>query len=347
MSAAALPFADAPGRSDNRSVRTGVVVAAIVHAGLLYLLSRAGPPQQPPAPPAEAPLEVSLVTAVAPEAQSPTAEPPAPSIAPETGAPADAAPPPAPTPQPAPAKPAPRQPAPPQPAAAKPEPAKPAPPQPKPAPAAPAPKPAPVKPVPTKPAPVAKPAPVKPQAAAAKPAPSRPAPVKPGPVKPTTRLAGLSSSLAAGSSPAATAARPRGARLGGDFLAGLSADAPARKPTAAAPGTKVGPYPTASIVGAIARQIQPCADRQVNPGPGANRIVTTLNIRLNQDGTLAATPTKVRQAGVDDENGRYAQRVVDLGVAAFKGCTPLRLPTEYYSTANGGWSNINYRWQLR
>jgi hypothetical protein len=85
----------------------------------------------------------------------------------------------------------------------------------------------------------------------------------------------------------------------------------------------------------------------VNPGPGANAIVTTLNIRLNPDGTLAATPRMVRQSGVSDENERYAQRVVDLGVAAFKGCTPLKLPAEYYDTGNGGWSNINYRWQLR
>lgn len=103
----------------------------------------------------------------------------------------------------------------------------------------------------------------------------------------------------------------------------------------------------ASIVQAIARQIQPCADRQVDPGPGANEIVTTLNLRLNRDGTLSSTPRMVRQTGVSGENERYAQRVADLGVAAFKACAPLRLPAEYYSTANGGWSNINYNWKLR
>ena len=31
----------------------------------------------------------------------------------------------------------------------------------------------------------------------------------------------------------------------------------------------------------------------MNPGPGANAIVTMLNIRLNPDGTLAATPRMV------------------------------------------------------
>ena len=103
----------------------------------------------------------------------------------------------------------------------------------------------------------------------------------------------------------------------------------------------------AGIVQAIARQIQPCADRQVNPGPGANEIVTTLNLRLNEDGTLAATPRMVRQSGVTDENDRYRQRVVDLGIAAFKGCAPLKLPAEYYSTPSGGWNNINFQWKLQ
>ncbi len=73
----------------------------------------------------------------------------------------------------------------------------------------------------------------------------------------------------------------------------------------------------------------------MNPGPGANEIVTTLNLRLNPDGTLAADPTVVRQSGLDGENNRYARRVIDLGVAAFKACAPLKLPSEYYQTANG------------
>jgi hypothetical protein len=55
----------------------------------------------------------------------------------------------------------------------------------------------------------------------------------------------------------------------------------------------------------------------------------------------------VRTSGVTGDNDRYTQRVRDLGVAAFKGCSPLKLPAEYYATANGGWSNLNYKWQLR
>ena len=309
-------------RNDLGRLNLGLAAALAfaAHLMLLALLSIAWGGERPRAWPKSTPLEVSLVTEVAPEAQAPPSpEPPAPSIAPEQGAPEEAAPPPTPA----------REPArlsPPEPTPARPAPSQPAP---KPAPAA---KPAPAKPAAAKPAPVAKPV-------AAKPAPAAPARPR------SDRLAGLS--LGTAGSTAGAATRPRGARLGDDFLKGLAADAP-RRPTSAAPGAKPGPYPTASIVQAIARQIQPCADRQVTTGmPGANEIVSVLNIRLNRDGTLAATPTKVRQSGIDDGNERYAQRVVDLGIAAFKGCSPLKLPEEYYQTASGGWNNINYRWQVR
>jgi hypothetical protein len=109
----------------------------------------------------------------------------------------------------------------------------------------------------------------------------------------------------------------------------------------------LSPIALSGIKAAITRQIQPCADRQVNPGPGANEIQVTLNIRLNPDGSLAARPTVVRTTGVDDGNSRYEKRVADLAVAAYTGCSPLRdLPDELYRTANGGWSNINMNYKL-
>lgn len=298
--------------------RAFLVAAVVGHAALLLMLSLAWSPQAKREWPKPQPMEVSLVTDVAPEATAPPSpEPPAPSIAPDEGQPQEA-PPPTPVP------------------AAKPQPITPTPPQPVAKPLA-------------KPVVQPKPAPVtvtKPQP----PAPAKAVPTKPAPAKTVarpSRLTGLQQTLAAGAKADAAPAKQRGRRLGDNFLSGLAPDAAATKASAAAPGAKAGPYPTASIVQAIARQIQPCADRQVNPGPGANQIVTTLNIRLNQDGSLAATPRMVRQAGVDGENDRYAQRVVDLGVAAFKGCSPLKLPAEYYQTGNGGWSNINYQWKLR
>lgn len=297
------------GTASSRRDIAFVVAALIGHAALLLLLSLAWGEQAKREWPKPQPMEVSLVTEVAPEATAPpAAEPPAPSVAPEEGQPQEAPPSAlAPAATSAPAKPTPPQPA-----------AKPVA-KPKPAPAA-----------------LARP---QPTTVAAKPVTARSTPR-------ASRLTGLQQELAAGAKADAALARPRGRRLGDNFLAGLAPDAPATRASVAAPG-KAGPYPTASIVQAIARQIQPCADRQVNPGPGANQIVTTLNLRLNANGTLAATPRMVRQTGIGGENERYAQRVADLGVAAFKGCTPLKLPADYYQTGNGGWSNINYQWKLR
>ncbi|MEA3011751.1 MAG: hypothetical protein QOD42_296 [Sphingomonadales bacterium] len=114
---------------------------------------------------------------------------------------------------------------------------------------------------------------------------------------------------------------------------------------AGTPGAVMSTAAAASIAQAIQRQIQPCADRQVNPGPGAERIVTPISLRLNRDGSLVGRPRVGRQRGLDDENSRYAQRVADLAVNAFVSCAPLRgLPQELYDVPRG-WSNftMNYR----
>lgn len=317
-------------------------IAVTGHALLFGLLSIGFLATPNPAKLQQRPIEVSLVKDVGLESAAPVApEPPAQSVAPEQGLPEDAAPP------------APIEPAPPEPKPAPPQPA----PEPKPQPRVqPQPKPEPKPASPAKPAPAPKPAP--------KPAPAKPEPkpaaaskatVKPSAPAAPTRTASPAKPV----KPAATAAkgtgttatsnaqRPRGSRLGNDFLKGLTSDPSPTRASEAAPAARIDAKALAGIQDAISRQIQPCADRQVDPGPGANRIVTVLNLRLNQNGTLAATPTMVRQSGVDDENDRYARRVVDLGIAAFKGCSPLKLPAEFYSTPNGGWNNINYRWQLR
>lgn len=290
-----------------RGEKIGLGVAGAGHVILFGLLSIGFLATPNPLKLKSEPVEVSLVKDVGLEATAPQAvEPPAQSIAPDQGEPEDAAPP---APMEAAPEPAPALAAPPAPAA--------------------------------KPAPVAKPRPPKPVAekASSKPTPSK----RTAAVTPRTPPAAVRGS---GSSADAKAARPRGSRLGDDFLKGLTTE-PSRSRSQTPRAAKIDARAMASIVQAIARQIQPCADRQVNPGPGANEITTVLNLRLSKDGTLAATPTMVRQSGLSGENQRYAQRVTDLGIAAFKGCSPLRLPPEFYDTPNGGWNNINYNWKLR
>jgi outer membrane biosynthesis protein TonB len=321
----------------DRAEKIGLGVAVVGHAVLFGLLSVGFLATPNPVKFQQQPVEVSLVKDVGLEATAPQAvEPPAQSVAPEQGSPEEAAPPaePEPASEPKPVAPTPLAKAQPAPAPA---------PEPKPALAKSAPAPKPV------PKPVAKPAPAKPAPKPAAPTKSAAKSPAAGPAKTTPKPAAASSVSAAkgsGSSATATAQRPRGSRLGNDFLKGLTSD-PSPSRSEAPRAARIDARALTGIQDAISRQIQPCADRQIDPGPGANRIVTVLNLRLNENGTLAATPTMVRQSGINDENERYARRVVDLGIAAFKGCSPLRLPAEFYSTPGGGWNNINYTWQLR
>jgi outer membrane biosynthesis protein TonB len=299
----------------DRTDRVGLGAALLLHIGLLgalsvSLLSRTAPTVPPP--PA---VDVSLVEEIGLQssAPKPVAEP-APSQAPDPGPPEDTAPPP---PQPQPAEPKPPEP-------------KPAEPKPKPAPVAVA------KPAPPKPRDVATAAPAKPVKPAAKPAPAPAVPAKPA-AKPGT-----------GTQVAAVKPRPRGSRLSDDIVAGLT-DKPSPSKVVAPVGVVIDARALAGIQDAIRRQIQPCADRLSNAGipAEAKRIVIKFNLRLNRDGNLSTSPMVLDRLNTDSETERYAQQIADLGIAAFKQCAPLQLPAEYYQTANGGWSNINYNWQLR
>lgn len=139
---------------------------------------------------------------------------------------------------------------------------------------------------------------------------------------------------------------PRVSRLGDDFLKGIDgSDAPSRpaRPAAATFDARA----KASVAALFQRLVQPCADQQVNPGPGANRIRVTLNLRLSPSGSLAGTPRIVRVSGVDDDNARFEERVKDLAIAVYRECAPFRgLPPELYRTDEGGWSNINLTYKL-
>jgi len=285
-------------------------VAAIGHVAVFALLSIVWAAKPTPLPTPK-PIEVSLVDDVALDQRAPPApEPPAQSTAPDQGPPEDA-PPPATATDPAP---------------------DPAPPRPKPQ-AAPPPKPAP------KPVPVMKPVAEKG---------TKPDKTKAAPVKATAPPAkAVAATKAAGSNPRASKAKATGSLLDDDFRKGLSQTASKSKSPDAAPGATMDAKAAADIGSAIRRQVQPCADRQVNPGPGASRIVVTIALQLNRDGSLAARPSvSDDHGGVDDENRRYVDAVDRNAIATFSGCAPLRgLPPELYDVPRG-WKTFKLRYKL-
>jgi hypothetical protein len=139
----------------------------------------------------------------------------------------------------------------------------------------------------------------------------------------------------------------KASRLGDDFLKGIAEaqPSPAARPAAAA---SVSASAMAGIVQAIRRRVQPCADRQVSPGPGASRIKVRLRLQLTPAGRLVRPPQVLGTTGVDEENSRYEERVKDLAVATFVGCAPLTgLPPELYETISGrGWSDFIMNYNL-
>lgn len=306
----------APSLDRSRAIEFGA--SAAIHVALFAGLSLVllTPPKPPPPPP---PMDVTIADDVGLVATAPqNVTPPAQSQAPELGKPEDAAPAaPAPEPQPVPVKPAPA-----------PKVAEPAPPKPRPAPVP-----------PPKPAAVAKPQPQKPSPAAA----PRPQPAKARPA-PSGALAGVVGRTGAGTTPGAASRTPRGSSLGG-VMSGLGAT-PNNSKSATAQGATMSAAAAMNIGQKIKQQIQPCADRQVNPGPGAERIRVTMRLRINRDGTLAARPTIEGHDGVDADNARYQRQVDDRAIASFMGCQPLRgLPPDLYDVPNG-WNNFLYRYKL-
>lgn len=291
----------------DRAEKVGLGIAIAGHVLLFGALSLGLLSRTPPVPPPPPAIDVSLVDKVGLEAAAPkSVTPPAQSKAPEQGLPDDAPAKPAEASEPDPTPPAPK------PKAVRPPKPSPAPPQPK----------KPVAPTPDK----------------VKVPPKREASTKAKPNRADARATG------SGRKPGE---QPRGFTRDPHYFDGQSSKPNTSTSPTPPPAPRIDANALASIKQAIARQIQPCADRQVIPGPGANQIAIKLNLRLNRDGTLAAAPKMVGSpSGVTEENSRYVQRVNDLGVAAFKGCSPLHLPAEYYNTPNGGWYNINFTWQL-
>jgi len=198
---------------------------------------------------------------------------------------------------------------------------------------------APVEPDTAPPEPVSEPEPVaKPQPSPPKPAPApnaKPAP----PTKPTT-----AAPASTPKQPPRRAVRPTGNLEGLDLgRTNNRTDSTSLKP----PAASMSAAAAADIGSAIQRQVQPCADRQVNPGPGADQIRVVVNLRINRDGSLAGPPRIVGHTGVDDTNQRYVTRVDDAVRAIFAGCSPLRgLPADLYDVPNG-WKSFTLRYRLK
>lgn len=187
----------------------------------------------------------------------------------------------------------------------------------------------------------------------AKPAPAAPAP-KPAPqpaVKPTPAAAlpdmserrrpdRLAGAMAAISAAARSERKPTGSRLGSNFLKGITpekSEGRSRTPQASA----VSAQAMAGLAAAIAAQVKPCYSIPAG-GTDAERIVTVLRLRFNQDGSVATAPAVVEHNGVTEANQPYVRQMDDAAKRAVLRCAPLRLPPQLYA---GGWEDIVFNFR--
>ncbi|MDB5676949.1 MAG: cell envelope biosis protein TolA [Sphingomonas bacterium] len=206
--------------------------------------------------------------------------------------------------------------------------------EPDPTPPAPQPKAAPPpKPAPPPPKPPEKPAVKKPDAAKAPP--TREATTAAKPARAEAQAAG------AGTKPGK---RPRGGDLGA-VMAGIGTQ-PSKSPSQVPQAPTMSTDAAMDISSKIAQQVQPCASRQRLLAPGVQKIMVSIRLSINRDGSLAADPQVTGHAGVDDDNRRYVEQVDERAIAAFKCAAPLRgLPQELYDVPRG-WRVFTLRFHL-
>lgn len=183
------------------------------------------------------------------------------------------------------------------------------------------------------------PAPVPPPAPTPTPAPPTPEP-KPTPApspeatKPAPKKPALSADFLKGLPQPKETKRATGPRIGADFLKGIVSPSAGKGAHAR---TQLTGAQMNGLAAAIIRQIRPCVNFGALAGTPAMGIVTTLQLRFNEDGSVQGSPQLVSQDGVTPANRSYARQMEEVSRRAVLQCAPLHLPQELYA---GGWENI-------
>jgi hypothetical protein len=124
--------------------------------------------------------------------------------------------------------------------------------------------------------------------------------------------------------------KPRASLLG-DALKGL--DAPAKSDstsTAASGNAPLSPEAARALRAEITRQLKPFW--RAPTGVDADKLITVLTWRLNQDGSLASGPTLVKQDGKTVSNFPQQQLHVEAAIRAVRAAAPFRLPPDLYDS---------------
>lgn len=135
------------------------------------------------------------------------------------------------------------------------------------------------------------------------------------------------------SQPERESERSGGSRIGSDFLAGAGSSSTTEE--SRIPASEIGASARASIVQAIIRQIKP--HWSAPQGLDADKLVSILAFRLNEDGSLSGAPRVVDQSGITPANRPQASLHAERAIRAVQLAAPFDLPPEYYNA----WKSID------
>lgn len=174
------------------------------------------------------------------------------------------------------------------------------------------------------------PAPPKPRAVQPTPEKPRETPQKQTPPKASTKPTEQKPAAKAEPTPKPSDKPQRASRLGRDFLKGLDTDTPsARNAPATGSNAPMGAAAVRALNAEITRQIKPFW--RPPSGADAEKLVTLLSVRLDQNGAVVGRIEVIGQEGVTASNRAQADLHAERAVQAVMRASPFRdLPPEYY-----------------
>lgn len=178
------------------------------------------------------------------------------------------------------------------------------------------------------------PAPPTPTLSQPKPAPAPPEPAPapvpaptPKPNKPPVRQPEAPAKAESPAKAAPAKAKPKGARLGDDFLKGITEAASVSRAQTA--NAAIGPREQASLAAELKRQLKP----HWRPPSGADieKLRVTIVANLDENGAIIGQPRVVGPTGVTASNRAQANLFVERAIAAVRLAAPYNFPKQYYA----------------
>nr|WP_298930413.1 energy transducer TonB [uncultured Erythrobacter sp.] len=141
-------------------------------------------------------------------------------------------------------------------------------------------------------------------------------------------------------SPTRAAQRGGGSRIGDDFLPGQGSSTTTEETRA--PAANFGRRERAALASAITRQLR--RHWTAPNGVEADKLISTVSWKLNENGSLSGTPTcRTDPASITPSNKPQAGLHCDRAIRAVRRAAPFNLPEQFYSR----WDDLEWQFDRR